>query len=211
MSRSKMYGIRSDYTGTVLFEYPNSWLFSPNIWEMLPNKYIPDYIETPYGYKLMIIEPHYGPKVWSKTNEKVNNCDNTPDRVCWELSNQNIFSTNDKDLIADSIIKFTEQNIQYLEASKPENIIKRFSEIASNIRSIDEKEYPYFVFKNTTCDDGVENWFEKYDEETGEYIECSMIQNSDHFLTEFVLFKDGKIDKFVSSEDYFKEKTMAEV
>ena len=38
-----------------------------------------------------------------------------------------------------------------------------------------------------------------------------MIQNSDHFLAEFVLFKDGKIDKFVSNEDYFKEKTMAEV
>lgn len=45
----------------------------------------------------------------------------------------------------------------------------------------------------------------------GDYIECSMIQNSDHFLAEFVLFKDGKIDKFVSNEDYFKEKTMAEV
>ena len=67
---------------------------------------------------------------------------------------------------------------------------------------IDENEFPYFVFKNTTVDDNVERWFEKYDEESDEYISCAMSENTDNFYREFVFIKDRKIDKFVSNKDY---------
>ena len=55
MSRSSIYGIRKDYTGEEIFEYKNSWWFSPIIWSVLPDKYIHDYIQTPFGFKKGII------------------------------------------------------------------------------------------------------------------------------------------------------------
>ena len=44
--------------------------------------------------------------------------------------------------------------------------------------------------------------FEKYDEESDEYVSCAMSENTDDFYAEFVFIKDGKIDKFVSNKDY---------
>lgn len=79
---------------------------------------------------------------------------------------------------------------------------RKCSEIANDILSIDENEFPYFVFKNTTVDDGVKRWFKKYDQESDEYVSCAMSENTDDFYAEFVFFKDGRIDKFVSNKDY---------
>lgn len=208
MSSSSIYGIRKDYTGEKILEYKNSWCFSPIIWRVLPDKYIHDYIQTPYGYKKGIIGMDEN-DVWTRTNKVINECDNTPDRVCWEMSNQQIFHTSDKQIISDSIMQFLKQNNTYdvsekdnIPVLKREHIIERFSEIANDILSIDENEFPYFVFKSTTVDDGVERWFEKYDEESDEYVPCAMSENTDDFYAEFVFFKDGKIDKFISNKDY---------
>lgn len=208
MSSSSIYGIRKDYTGEEILEYKNSWYFSPIIWSVLPDKYIHDYIQTPFGFKKGIIGMG-GNNVWTRTNKIINKCDNTPDRVCWEMSNQQIFHTSDKQIISDSIMHFLKQNNTYdvseednVPVLKREHIIERFTEIANDILSIDENEFPYFVFKNTTVDDGVERWFKKYDEESDEYVSCAMSENTDNFYAEFVFFKDGKIDKFVSNKNY---------
>lgn len=208
MSSSSIYGIRKDYTGEEILEYKNSWWFSPIIWSVLPDKYIHDYIQTPFGFKKEIIGMD-GKDVWTRTNKSINECDNTLDRICWEMSNQQIFHTSDKQIISDSIMQFLKQNDTYdvseednIPVLKREHIIERFTEIANDILLIDENEFPYFVFKNTTVDDGVERWFEKYDEESDEYISCAMSKNTDNFYAEFVFIKDRKIDKFVSNKDY---------
>lgn len=211
MSSSSIYGIRKDYTGEEILEYRNSWWFSPIIWSVLPDKYIHDYIQTPFGFKKAIIGMD-GNDVCTRTNKIINECDNTPDRVCWEMSNQQIFHTSDKQIISDSIMQFLKQNDTYdvskednVPVLKREHIIERFTEIANDILSINENEFPYFVFKNTTVDDGVERWFKKYDEESDEYVSCAMSENIDNFYAEFVFFKDGRIDKFVSNKDYHFE------
>lgn len=205
MSYSSLYGIKSDYTCEILYEYKNSWLFSPIIWGVLPDKYIPLEIQTPYGYKKGIIGPS-GNEVWSKTNDKINHCEDTADRICWEMSNQQIFFTKDKKYISENIKKFVEQNKSYdkseednLSPLEREHIIERFNEISDNILSIDEIEYPYFVFKNTSVDDGVERWFNDY--ENDEYGTKS-IKDWDEFLAEFVVINDGKIAEFISNLDY---------
>lgn len=205
MSYSSLYGIKSDYTGEILYEYKNSWLFSPIIWGVLPDKYIPLEIQTPYGYKKGIIGSS-GNEVWSKTNDKINHCEDTADRICWEMSNQQIFFTKDKKYISENIKKFVEQNKSYdkseednLSPLEREHIIERFNEISDNILSIDEIEYPYFVFKNTSVDDGVERWFNDY--ENDEYGTKS-IKDWDEFLAEFVVINDGKIEEFISNLDY---------
>lgn len=207
MSCSSLYGIKNDYTGEELYEYRNSWLFSPIVMGILPEKYIPYEIQTPYGFKKSIIGMG-GQEIWKKTNNKINNCDNTPDRICWEMSNQQIFFTKDKECIANSIRKFVEQNKDYdksdednLSSLEREHIIERFNEIADDIIGLDEKEYPYFVLKNTSVDDGVSFWFSDYDEEKDEYTDKS-IKDWDKFLAEFVVIKDGKISKFISNLDF---------
>ncbi len=207
MSYSSLWGIKSDYTGEKITEYSNSWLFTPIILGILPDKYIPEVIQTPYGYKKGIIGMG-GDDIWRKTNDKINHCDNTPDRICWEMTNQLIFFTKDKACIAENIRKFVEQNKKYDRSDEgvfpleQEHIIERFDEIASDIENLDEKEYPYFVLKNTSVDDGVERWFlGDYNEETDKY-EKKSLKDWDKFLTEFVVIEDGKIARFISNTDY---------
>lgn len=207
MSYSSLYGITGRYHGKRIKEYKNSWLFSPVIYRVLPDKYIPEEIKTPYGYKKGIIGPN-GSDVWVKTNEKINHCQNTQDRICWEMANQQIFFTKDRKCIADSIRKFAGQNKEYDRTNDgtcplgQEHIIERFHEIAADIENLDETEYPYFVFKNTSCDDSVENWFcGDYDEEADECEEKSL-KDHDEFLAEFVVIRDGEIAEFISNEDY---------
>lgn len=206
MSCSSLWGIKSDYVGERLGDYKNSWLFAPIICRILPEKYIPKEISTPYGYKKSIIGIG-GEEIWRKTNDKINHCEDTPDRICWEMTNEQIFFTKDKKCIADNIRKFVEQNKKYDrndDGSYPlekEHIIERFNEIAEDIEGLDETEYPYFVLKNTSCDDGVERWFRQYNEETDEY-EKKALKDCDKFLAEFVVIEDGKIAGFIDNTDY---------
>lgn len=204
MSCSSLYGIKPDYIGEIVNEYKNSWCFSPIVWNVLSDKTLPrDFM----GYVQSIIGLH-GQEVWKKINTKMNNSENTPDRICWEMSNQQIFFTKDKECIATNIRQFVEQNKAYdksdednLSPLEREHIVQRFNEIADDIVSLDENEYPYFVFKNTSVDDGVEFWFSSYDEELDEYTDKS-IKDWDKLLAEFVVIEDGKIAKFISNLDF---------
>ena len=204
MSYSSLYGIKPDYTGEIVNEYKNSWWFSPIVWNVLSDKTLPrDFM----GYVQSIIGLH-GQEVWKKINTKMNNSENTPDRICWEMSNQQIFFTKDKECIATNIRQFVEQNKAYdksdednLSPLEREHIIERFNEIADDIVVLDENEYPYFVFKNTSVDDGVEFWFSSYDEESDEYTDKS-INDWDKLLAEFVVIENDQIVKFISNLDY---------
>lgn len=208
MSYSSLFVIKKDFMGESVIDYRNSWLFSPMVWSVLCDKYIPRDIQTPYGYKKSIITDISG-ELHRKLNNKVNNCENTPDRVCWEMSNQQIFFTKDKECIAESIKKFVEQNKQYdkskednISPMEREHIIERFNEIADHILEIDENKYPYFVFKNNSVDDGVEYWFREYDEETDEYNPKSL-DKWDKTLAEFVVIENGTITEFIDNLDFF--------
>lgn len=208
MSHSSLIGIKKDYTGEVICDFKNSWLFSPVVMRVLPDKYIPEFITTPFGFKKSIISDITG-EVCKRTNHEVNICKNTADRICWELANQQIFFTKDKQLVSDSIRKFVELNKGYdksdedgLSALEREHIVERFNEIADSILELDESKYPFFVFKNTSCDDEVERWFEKYDDKRDEYVECSMKDNVDNFYAEFVVIENGEIVKFISNKNF---------
>lgn len=142
---------------------------------------------------------------------KVNACDNISDRICWELTNQQVFFTKDKQLVAQAIKNFCSSNTDYhipygdtVSILTHEHIIKRYNEIADDILAIDEERYPYFIFKNTSIDDAVEYWFSDYDEENDDSMTVSLRQNDEH-LTEFVIIEDDKIKGFLSNLDYFKQ------
>lgn len=208
MSRSSLWVMDKDYKGSEVLEFSNSWLFSPMIWGVLLDKYMNAEIQTPYGYKKSLIMD--GATLNNPLNEKVNNCKCLPDRICWELSNQQVFFTKDKNIIASSIREFLKSNDKFDKHSdgiyplQQEHIIKRFNEIADEILKLDENESPYFIVKNTSCDDNVEYWFSKYDEETDEYIKKSLSEVDKH-VTEFVIIENDNIKCFISNIDYFKK------
>lgn len=208
MSYSSLIGIKGDYTGETICDFKNSWLFSPIVMGILPDKYIPEFITTPFGFKKRIISDITG-EVHKRTNHEVNICKNTADRICWELANQQIFFAKDKQLVSDNIRKFVKQNTDYdksdedgLSPLEREHIVERFNEIADSILELDESKYPFFVFKNTSCDGEAERWFEQYDDKLGEYVECSMKDNTDNFYAEFVVIENGEIVKFISNRDF---------
>ncbi len=207
MSSSSIYLLDQSFNGFVDEEYKNSWLFSTIIWDVLLEKYMHDEIQTPYGYKKGIIG-FGGNQLQRQLNEIINNCDSISDRICWELSMQQIFFSKDKDIVAQGIKDFlvnnnkfhlTDEGVSYLAL---EHIAERFDQIADDILENDEKKYPYFVFKNTSVDDNVEYWFEQYDKETDEYKDKSL-KDWDTVIAEFVKIDDGKIS-FINNIDYFK-------
>lgn len=207
MSRSSLWVMDKEYKGYEVIEFRNSWLFSPIIWGVLADKYIPHLIVTPYGFKKNVISD---PSLFKPLNDKINNCKCTPDRICWEMSNQQVFFTKDKEVITKSILEFISLNSKYDKNSEgtyplqAEHIINRFKEIASEILKLDANEYPYFIFKNTSVDDNVECWFSKYDESQDEYIQTPL-SDIDKHVTEFVFIEDGAIKAFKSNVEYFNK------
>lgn len=95
MSSSSLWLMDEQYNGVIDREYHNSWWFSPVVWDVLLDKYMHNEIQTPYGYKKSLIG-FGGEGLDVKLNDIMNKSDNFSDRVCWELSNQQVFFTKDK-------------------------------------------------------------------------------------------------------------------
>lgn len=210
MSTSSLWVMDPAYVGYESDEYSNSWWFSPIVWDVLLDKYMHDEIQTEFGYTKGLIGPGGG-ELHRTLNIKMNESDNISDRICWELSQQQVFFTKDKQLVSDAIKEFCSSNTEYHihEGEKAsvltfEHIIERFTQIAEDILAIDEEQHPFFVFKNTSVDDNVDSWFSDYDEEEDEPLHVSLRQHS-AYLTEFVIIEDDKITGFLSNLDYFKQ------
>lgn len=204
MSHSSLYGINKDYKGKVIEEFRNSWLFAPIVWDVLAEKYIPPRKLISHGFKRNII---HDTSLWNEVNNEINNCDNVVDRICWEFSGQQVFFTKDKSCVANAIRDFVKQNNNYCRDTEDnvpilerEHIIERFEKIASAIELLPE-DTPYFVMKNTSVDDSVERWFEKYDDEQQEYVESSLSQ-AHELVTEFVVIEDGRIVNFINNLEF---------
>ncbi len=205
MSYSFLIGIKKDYTAEIIHDYKNSWLFSPIIWEVLSDKYIRDYVRTPYGYNKSFFGID-GNKIWLRTNEALNESSNLADRVCWELSNQQIFFSKDQQLVSRSIIDFVSQNKEYGKQEsgvcplEQVHITARFMEAANDISMLDGNMYPYFLLKNNSSDDTVESWFEKYDAEKDKTVAIPLYEKKEN-VTEFVVIEKRKI-RFISNLDF---------
>jgi len=206
MSHSSLYVIDKEFYGSIEFEYSNSWLFSPIIWDVLLDKYMKKEIQTEFGYRKNMIRD--GNELHPKLNDIINNCNSLSDRICWELSNQQIFHTKDKDIIIQGIKHFLSTNNKYHIQNEEktsylnlEHIIKRFTEIADDIKSLDENESPYFILKNTSCDSSVEFLFTRCDEE--EYVEQSLSELNEAVI-EFVSIENNTIN-FIDNLSYFNK------
>ena len=206
MSESSLWLIDKNFYGYEKYEFKNSWLFSPVLWNVLLDKYLP----RMYGHIQSLTGP-FGQDVFKKINFIMNESKNDYERFCWEFSHQQIFNTKDKTLVSNAIRQFLELNKKYnvseednIGALQHEHIIERWNEIADCIDAIDENEYPYFVFKNNSVDDSVERWFCKWDDEIDDVVPTSLLE-LDEFVAEFIIVKDGRIVDFKANNEYLKE------
>ena len=214
MSYSSLWVMDKEYKGYPDVDFSNSWFFSPIVWDVILDKYLPHRKlvliggETA-GFMSSVMSDN---KLNSDLNKELNNSDTFSDRILWEMSNQQIFFTKDKKTVADAIRKFLTDNVEYeksredgISVLQREHIIERFNEIANSIEELDENEYPYFIFKNTSCDDNVEYWFSKRNEETDEY-ETASLKELDKYVSEFVVIDGNKIN-FIDNLEYFKSES----
>lgn len=205
MSSSSLWVMDKKFYGKEMVEFPNSWLFAPMSWDILMNKYLPPQY-VPLGHepiKSFIPASIFDKTIGSRLNEKINNSDIQEDRVLWELGSQQVFFTKDKDFVADAIDRFLKTNAAFAD-DLGEPIFVRYAEVSAAIRAIDGEEHPYFVMKNTSCDDGVEWWFVKYTDEDEENA-VQPLSALEKRVTEFVFIENEKISGFKSNIDYFKE------
>jgi len=202
MSYSSLWVMDKNYVGSENTEYSNSWLFSPIAWDVLLTKYMPHKSVNPFSHSKcsFLSATMFDNTVNNTLNRLINNTDEQSDRVLWELCNQQVFSSKDRKFVSDSIKRFLEINKKYDNHLVLNS--DRWNEIAEDILRIDETEWPYFVFKNSSCDDNVEYWFSKYNEDEDEYEERSL-KDVEKYVCEFVVVEDNKISKFISNMDYF--------
>lgn len=207
MSYSSLITINKEYKLEDEYEFKNSWLFSPIVWDVLLEKYMHDEIQTPYGYTKSIIG-FGGNELWAKLNSIMNSSDNLVDRVCWELSNQQIFFTKNKKLISDAILQFLKTNKEYKKTEdgdnvlEKEHIMERWNQLAKTITDIND-DVPCFVQKNTSVDDSVVCWFHQWDEDADEY-KVKSLSDIDKLTFEFVDISNDDMS-FVSNLSYFEK------
>lgn len=201
MSSSSLWTINKKLIGNKEVEYRNSWLFTPMALDVLFHKYMPWRRVNRFGDKSSYLtEVMFDGEINRELNRLLNNSEVVEDRIVWELCNQQVFFSRDKELISESINKFLEINNEFMKDCA-EHIIERFKEVSESINNINDKENPYFVFKNSSCDDNIVYWFHTYDEEKDEYNDRSLLDIEDH-VTEFVVIKDRKIEQFISNINY---------
>ena len=179
MSYTNLYGIKSDFTAVELKQYKNSWLFLPQIYKILGEKYL----NEKDTYKVLFTS-----KNLDKLERNVSKSKRTEDRVLWLLVNQQIFFTKDKTFIADCIQKFFMEDVRYYH---PDNmdLIEWYDKIRKDISALDEKKYPYFIFNATSVTDSVYNMFFRFNDDTLEDIPISL-KEKDEDIVDFVYIEN---------------------
>lgn len=204
MSRSSLWVMDEHLAGEELVEFSNSHLFSPMAWDILFEKYLPNETQGLTGKKSFIIAAMFDESIHVRLNEKINNSTIQEDRIVWELTQQQVFFTKDKVFVADVIKRFLTVNKVFSE-NLGAHIHERFQEVANEILELDERTQPYFIFKNTSVDDGVEYWFHGYDEDEEDYISRTL-KDIKQNVTEFVVIENNRVKEFIPNTDFLHTK-----
>lgn len=202
MSYSQLFVINKELKAEYVEEFQNSWLFPIPIFRHLVNKYASEEekenarrANKAFGIHGSVEQKEpinpltffmFDPdnKKFNTINSAINNSTSLVDRIGWELVNQQMFHSKNKDFIADAILVLQQ---------KCNGDLERFTKIADEIKSIDSEECPYFIFKNNTIDDGVEKYFRKYNEETNEEESISLKEYQGKLGFSLIVIENGKM------------------
>lgn len=200
MSYSSIYELNANYEVWNVIELHNSWLYSPMIWDELFFKYCPEKVDLSLnGEKIGIMSIAFRDKsIWNYFNDKMNSSQNINDRILYELAMQQCFEKKDYLKIANAL----EYGIKEYFKDSGEHIKERWEQMA---RIIKHSESEYIIHKNTSCDDGIEVHFKKYNADDEESESCSL-KDSDYLNTiEFVKIDESDEMSFELAENRFKK------
>jgi len=200
MSYSKLFVLNKELKAEYVEEFQNSWLLPIPIFRYLVNKYASEEQKEEakkqnkdFGYDSSVDEPinpltffmfDSDNKKWLAINSAINNSKSLVDRIGWELVNQQMFSSQDKEIVSDAILVLQKQCNGDLE---------RFKEVAKEIKEINTEKCPYFIFKNNSIDDGVEKYFSRYNEETDEEEEIGLKEYEGKLGFDLVVIRNGNM------------------
>ncbi|WP_413515851.1 hypothetical protein [Carnobacterium maltaromaticum] len=201
MSKSSLWIVDKEYKGSEIFYYQNSWLLTPVAGQILFEKYLPEKVITSYGKMSFLAIVGSGNGAFNELNKRINESAVLEDRIIWELIMQQTFRIQDKGVVSSALKNFLTIN-NYSENGEAEHIVKRFEEVAGNIEQLDVDNVQFFIFKNTSTDDGVESIFQKFDENLEEYVSLKF-NEIEEFYSEIVIIEEGKISGFVKNNEYF--------
>lgn len=205
MSYSSLWTINNEFDGKEEEVFQNSWLFAPIVMDALYYKYLPNKATfTKEGEKSgFILDNMHDNSLWNELRDSIFNKENTIDCMMWNIIVESIFFTQNKNFVADSIEKFKNDNVDYF-SSRGELVLERFEEVISSIRNIGEENLA-FAFKCTSCDDGVENWFEIWDDDKDDCIDITL-DKQDTVVASFVFIENNKIKGYVTNLMFFEKK-----
>ena len=192
MSNSSLWSVDKEFMGEELVEFKNSWLFAPIVWDVLFEKYMPEKVYGRFGKQNFMTAIMFDETI---EQDLVKRIDGIEDEILWCMASQYMFDISDKDLIVRCIRDFLKVN-EKLTKQLGDHIQERFNEVADAINNLDEKESSYFIFKNTSCDDNVEYWFEEYNEEIDEYENSSLLTKT-QALTLLVVIENNKVAEVI--------------
>lgn len=95
MSSSSLWLVGNTGYGREEHEYQNSWLFAPNVWDVMYDKHV--------GKKFSLLESS---ESFEYVGERIEESNIFADRVVWALARQIGFYTKDKGMVADSLREF---------------------------------------------------------------------------------------------------------
>lgn len=221
MSYSSLFIVNKDLYAAGTIEFPNSWLFAIPIFNYLVNKYASEEEKqaeirllkivgsTDYDEKAPINAVRYfgfdpENKKINAINDFINNSSNLSDRIGWELVNQQMFYSKDKNIVANAILEL-QKNIN--------TNLERFCEVIDSIKNIDENATPFFIWKNNSVDDGVENLFSRYDEKLDDDVKMNIWEYmklyKDNCPLDLIIIKNNKMSFGKITDLRHKNKALA--
>lgn len=195
MSYTSLWVIDKNWSGIEYRQYPNSWLMPPIVWDVLMQKYIGTNERNGVDSYLVWVcacSDKVRNERWALLNVRINNTENQTDRIMWELAGLSVFSSKDKEFVANCIDDFVRENQNIGEELQAEHIRQRFFDIAIDIRNL-PKRVKYFVIHPSSVDDSVEWWFDR-----------KRLCSWDKFVCEFTLIEDKKIVGFSTNLEMCK-------
>lgn len=197
MTKSSLWSIDQAYKGKQIAEFNDSFIFSPIVWEVLFQTYLPEKTTMNGQPAVYMYARSVDRSIPSQLTNKINNHGSISDRIMWSLSLEQIYKTKDKQIIADSIRSFLSDHRNITSDYHP-YIQERFEEIAKNIESLNESSQPYFVFKNTSVDNSVEYWFEG---------ENGTLKDIDHIVASIISIESVKENEmfFIDNISFFNK------
>lgn len=199
MSYSSLFVLNKELKAEYVEEFKNSWLFPIPIFKYLINKYASeeekeiarkfakDFDNFDYDNPINLLTFFMFDsenKRFNAINSAINNSESLVDRIGWELVNQQMFSSQDKEIVSDAILVLQK---------KSNGDLQQFEAIAKEIKEIDTEKCPYFIFKNNSIDDGVEKYFSRYNEETDEEEEIGLREYEGKLGFDLVVINNGKM------------------